>query len=180
MNDIINAIFLGIVEGLSEFLPVSSTAHLLVAENALKLDKDNWEVFTVVIQLGAVLSVVAVYWRKFWDVTVELPTDPKARHFTANIILAFLPAAVFGVLFIKFINGVLLDPARALPVIGVTWILGGILILVLERIAPKPRWDNTDTLPLGKAFRSASASAPLSFPACPARAPRSLAASFWG
>ena len=153
MNDIINAIFLGIVEGLSEFLPVSSTAHLLVAENALKLDKDNWEVFTVVIQLGAVLSVVAVYWRKFWEVTVGLPTDPKARQFAANVIVAFLPAAVLGVLFIKFINGVLLDPARALPVIGVTWILGGILILVLERIAPKPRWDNTDTLPLGKAFQ---------------------------
>jgi undecaprenyl-diphosphatase len=153
MNDIVNAIFLGIVEGLSEFLPVSSTAHLLVAENALGLDKDNWEVFTVVIQLGAVLSVVAVYWRKFWEVTVGLPTDPKARQFAANVIMAFLPAAVLGVLFIKFINGVLLDPARALPVIGVTWILGGILILVLERIAPRPRWDNTDTLPLGKAFQ---------------------------
>jgi undecaprenyl-diphosphatase len=138
---------------LSEFLPVSSTGHLLVAENALGLDKDNWEVFTVVIQLGAVLSVVAVYWRKFWEVTVGLPTDPKARHFAANVIVAFLPAAVLGVLFIKFINGVLLDPARALPVIGTNWILGGILILVFERIAPRPRWDNTDTLPLGKALQ---------------------------
>jgi undecaprenyl-diphosphatase len=153
MNDIFIAIFLGILEGLSEFLPVSSTGHLLVAENALGLDKDNWEVFTVVIQLGAVLSVVAVYWRKFWDVTVGLPTDPKARHFAANVIVAFLPAALLGVLFIKFINGVLLDPARALPVIGTNWILGGILILVLERIAPRPRWDNTDTLPLGKALQ---------------------------
>jgi undecaprenyl-diphosphatase len=153
MNDIFIAIFLGILEGLSEFLPVSSTGHLLVAENALGLDKDNWEVFTVVIQLGAVLSVVAVYWRKFWEVTVGLPTDPKARHFAANVIVAFLPAAVLGVLFIKFINGVLLDPARALPVIGTNWILGGILILVFERIAPRPRWDNTDTLPLGKALQ---------------------------
>jgi undecaprenyl-diphosphatase len=153
MNDIVNAIFLGFLEGLSEFLPVSSTAHLLVAENALGLDKDNWEVFTVVIQLGAVLSVVAVYWRKFWEVTVGLPTDPKARQFAANVIVAFLPAAVLGVLFIKFINGVLLDPARALPVIGITWILGGILILVLERIAPRPRWQGADNLPLGKAFQ---------------------------
>ncbi|HYK78266.1 MAG TPA: undecaprenyl-diphosphate phosphatase [Micropepsaceae bacterium] len=153
MHDIFIAIFLGIVEGLSEFLPVSSTGHLLVAENALGLDKDNWEVFTVVIQLGAVLSVVAVYWRKFWEVMVGLPTDPKARHFAANVIVAFLPAAVLGVLFIKFINGVLLDPARALPVIGTNWILGGILILVFERIAPRPRWDNTDTLPLGKALQ---------------------------
>jgi undecaprenyl-diphosphatase len=153
MNDIFIAIFLGILEGLSEFLPVSSTGHLLVAENALGLDKDNWEVFTVVIQLGAVLSVVAVYWRKFWDVTVGLPTDPKARHFAANVIVAFLPAALLGVLFIKFINGVLLDPARALPVIGTMWILGGILILVLERIAPRPRWEGADNLPLGKALQ---------------------------
>jgi undecaprenyl-diphosphatase len=153
MNDIVNAIFLGFVEGLTEFLPVSSTAHLLVAENALGLDKDNWEVFTVVIQFGAVLSVVAVYWRKFWEVAVGLPTDPKARHFAASVIVAFLPAAVLGVLFIKFINGVLLDPARALPVIGVNWILGGILILVLERIAPRPRWEGADNLPLGKAFQ---------------------------
>ena len=153
MHDIFIAIFLGILEGLSEFLPVSSTGHLLVAENALGLDKDNWEVFTVVIQLGAVLSVVAVYWRKFWDVTVGLPTDPKARHFAANVIVAFLPAALLGVLFIKFINGVLLDPARALPVIGTMWILGGILILVLERIAPRPRWEGADNLPLGKALQ---------------------------
>jgi undecaprenyl-diphosphatase len=100
-----------------------------------------------------VLSVVAVYWRKFWDVTVGLPTDPKARHFAANVIVAFLPAAVLGVLFIKFINGVLLDPARALPVIGTNWILGGILILVLERIAPRPRWEGADNLPLSKAFQ---------------------------
>src|SRR5438105_8915284 len=153
MNDYGTSVLLGIVEGLTEFLPVSSTAHLLVTENALGLDKDNWEVFTVVIQLGAVLSVVAVYWRKFWEVTIGLPTEPKARHFAVNVIVAFLPAAFFGVLLIKFINGVLLDPARALPVIGVMWILGGILILVLERIAPRPRWDNTDTLPRGKAFQ---------------------------
>src|ERR1700704_2061915 len=104
MNDIFNAVLLGIVEGLSEFLPVSSTAHLLVAENALGLDKGNWEAFTIVIQLAAVLSAVAVYWRKFWQVTIGRPTEPKARHFAANVIVAFLPAAFFGVLFIKFIN----------------------------------------------------------------------------
>jgi undecaprenyl-diphosphatase len=153
MNDIVNAVLLGFVEGLTEFLPVSSTAHLLVVENALGLDRENGEAFTVIIQLGAVLSVVAVYWRKFWDVTVGLPSDPKARQFAANVIIAFLPAAVLGAVLIKFINGVLLDPARALPVIGVSWLLGGILILVLERIAPRPRWAGSDNLPLGKAFQ---------------------------
>jgi undecaprenyl-diphosphatase len=153
MGDFFNAVLLGLVEGLTEFLPVSSTAHLLVAENLLGLNKDAWEAFTVVIQFGAVLSVVAVYWRKFWDVTVGLPTDPKARRFAANVIVAFLPAAVLGLLLIKFINRILLDPARALPAIGVTWILGGVLILLFERIAPRPRWQSTDNLPLGKAFQ---------------------------
>jgi len=153
MNDIGNAILLGFIEGLSEFLPVSSTAHLLVTENLLGLNKENWEAFTVVIQFGAVLSVVAVYWRKFWDVTVGLPTDPKARRFAANVILAFLPSAVLGLVLIKFINAVLLDPMRALPVIGVSWILGGILILLFEHIAPRPRWEGADELPLAKAFQ---------------------------
>jgi undecaprenyl-diphosphatase len=153
MNDSMNAIVLGIVEGLTEFLPVSSTAHLLVSENLLGLDKEKWEAFTVVIQLGAVLSVVAVYWRKFWAVTVGLPSDPKARSFAINVIAAFLPSAILGVLAIKFINRVLLDPVRALPVIGVSWLLGGIVILLFERIAPPPRWRDTDTLPLGKALQ---------------------------
>src|SRR5579863_4460713 len=122
MNDYGTAVVLGIVEGLTEFLPVSSTGHLLVTENLLGLNNTNWEAFTVVIQLGAVLAVVAVYWRKFWDVLVGLPSDPKARQFAINIILAFLPAAVLGAAFIKYINGYLLDPSRAIPVIGTSWL----------------------------------------------------------
>ena len=153
MHDFLNAIILGIVEGLTEFLPVSSTGHLLVSENFLGLDKDQWETFTVVIQLGAVLSVVAIYWRKIWDVILGLGSKPQARSFTLAVFVAFLPSAVLGVVLIKVINGFLLDPARALPVIATTWILGGILILVLERIAPKPRYTDADTLPLSKAFQ---------------------------
>src|SRR5205085_8611048 len=121
----------GIVEGLTEFLPVSSTGHLLVTENLLRLNNTDWEAFTVVIQLGAVLAVVAVYWRKFRDVLIGLPSDPKARQFAINVIVAFLPAAVLGAVLIKYINGFLLDPARAIPVIGIAWLAGGILILVL-------------------------------------------------
>jgi len=153
MSDIVNSVLLGIVEGLTEFLPVSSTAHLLVSENLLGLNKDQWEVFTVVIQFGAVLSVVAVYWAKFWDVLVGLPSQPQARQFVLNVIVAFLPAAVLGVALIKFINGFLLDPQRALPVIAATWIVGGIIILLFERIAPKPRYMDGDNLPLSKAFQ---------------------------
>ncbi|HEY2032673.1 MAG TPA: undecaprenyl-diphosphate phosphatase [Rhizomicrobium sp.] len=153
MGDLLNAVWLGIVEGLTEFLPVSSTAHLLVTENFLGLNKDQWEAFTVVIQFGAVLSVVAVYWKKIWDVVTGLFSDPKARHFALAVIVAFLPSAILGVAIIKFINNYLLDPARALPVIATTWILGGIVILIFERIAPKPRYTNPDTLPLSKAFQ---------------------------
>jgi undecaprenyl-diphosphatase len=153
MNDYGIAVLLGIVEGLTEFLPVSSTGHLLVTENLLGLTDTKWEAFTVVIQLGAVLAVVAVYWRKFWDVLVGLPGEHKARQFAINIIVAFLPAAVLGALLIKYINAYLLDPTRAIPVIGASWLIGGITILIFERIAPAPRWEGTDNLPLSKAFQ---------------------------
>lgn len=153
MNDIINAIVLGIVEGLTEFLPVSSTAHLLVTERLLGLNRDQWEVFTVVIQFGAVLSVVAIYWQKFWSVLIGLPRDPKARQFALNVIVAFLPAAVLGALLIKVINNYLLDPVRALPVIAVSWVVGGVIILVFERLAPAPRYSDSDRLPLMKALQ---------------------------
>ena len=153
MHDIWTAIILGIVEGLTEFLPVSSTGHLLVSEKLLQLDDTRWHVFTIVIQLGAILSVVAVYWRKFWTALVGLPTDPGARRFAAMIVVAFIPAGILGALLIKKINAVLLSPTRALPVIATTWLLGGILILVLERIAPRPRYTESDNLPLWKCLQ---------------------------
>ena len=153
MHDIWTAIILGILEGLTEFLPVSSTGHLLVSEKLLQLDDTRWHVFTIVIQLGAILSVVAVYWRKFWTALIGLPSDPKARTFAGMIIVAFLPAGVLGALLIKTINRVLLSPTRALPVIATAWLLGGILILVLERIAPRPRYTESDNLPLWKCLQ---------------------------
>lgn len=153
MHDSLYAVILGVIEGLTEFLPVSSTAHLLVAERLLGLNKEQWETFTVVIQLGAVLSVVAIYWRKIWDVIAGLGSDPKARQFALAVIIAFLPSAVLGVAVIKYINGFLLDPARAMPVIATTWILGGIVILILERVAPRPRFTDPDRLPLSKALQ---------------------------
>jgi undecaprenyl-diphosphatase len=153
MHDIFNSILLGIVEGLTEFLPVSSTGHLLVVEHLMGLPDDKWEAFTIVIQFGAILSVVAVYWQKFWDVLVGLPTSAKARQFAINVIGAFLPAAVIGAALIKYINGYLLQPTFALPVIATMWIAGGVLILFLERIAPKPRYLDGDHLPFSKALQ---------------------------
>jgi undecaprenyl-diphosphatase len=153
MSDILNSILLGIIEGLTEFLPVSSTGHLLVAEKFLGLPDNQWEAFTIVIQFGAILSVVAVYWRKFWNVLVGLPTSAAARQFALAVVVAFIPSAVFGVLLMKYIKGYLLQPSFAVPVIAATWILGGLLILFLERIAPKPRHTDGDALPLKKALQ---------------------------
>lgn len=153
MHDLLNAVLLGILEGLTEFLPVSSTAHLLIAERLLGLAGDRWEAFTIVIQLGAILAVVAVYWRKFAEVLVNLSSGREARRFTASVLIAFLPAAIVGAALIKKINAVLLNPETALPVIATTMTLGGVLILALERIAPKPRYHDGDRLPLSKALQ---------------------------
>ncbi len=151
-NDIVNAILLGIVEGLTEFLPVSSTAHLLLAQNLLGF-KPPGDVFTIVIQFGAILSVVAAYWRKFWNVLTGLTSDSRARQFAWGVIVAFLPAAVFGAALHGFIKRVLFDPAIAPLVIATTLLLGGILILVLERIAPRPSYRDGDRLPVMKCLQ---------------------------
>ncbi|HYM17235.1 MAG TPA: undecaprenyl-diphosphate phosphatase [Micropepsaceae bacterium] len=149
MNDIFNSILLGIVEGLTEFLPVSSTAHLLLFQDLLGFQPPG-DVFTIVIQLGAILSVVVVYWGKFWNALIGLPTDPRARQFAGGIIIAFLPAAVIGAALHGFIKNVLFAPQVAPYVIATTLILGGIVILVFERIAPAPSYRDGDHLPLRK------------------------------
>jgi undecaprenyl-diphosphatase len=153
MHDILMSIILGIIEGLTEFLPVSSTGHLLVSERLLGLPDNKWEAFTIVIQFGAILSVVAVYWRKFWNVLVGLPTSPQARRFAINVIVAFFPAAILGATVFKYLKEYLLQPSIAMPFIGACWLVGGVIILILERIAPKPRYLDGDNLPFSKALQ---------------------------
>jgi len=153
VNDILHSIILGIVEGVTEFLPVSSTAHLLVAERMLGLSGERWEAFTVVIQLGAILAVVTTYWDRFREVLVGLPVSADARRFTLGVLIAFLPAVVAGAVFGKFIRTHLLSPEHALPFIAASWIGGGLVILFLERLAPAPRFTDGDNLPLTKAFQ---------------------------
>ena len=152
MHDILLSIILGVVEGITEFLPISSTAHLLVTERLLGLGAD-WEAFTVVIQLGAILAVVAIYFQVFWKALIGLPSSVDARRFAFGLILALLPSVVAGLAFKKLLDEVLLDPAFAMPFIAGCWIAGGIIILLFERIAPKPRWFEGDKLPLLKAFQ---------------------------
>src|ERR1700740_661325 len=106
MNDVLNAILLGIVEGLTEFLPVSSTAHLLIVQDLLGFAPPG-EVFPIVIQFGAILAVVAIYWRRFWDVLLPFSHSRDSRRFTLGVVVAFLPAAVVGAALHGFIKNVL-------------------------------------------------------------------------
>ncbi len=152
MHDILMSIILGVVEGITEFLPISSTAHLLVAERLLGLGED-WQAFTVVIQLGAILAVVVIYFQTFWKALIGLPTSAEARRFALGLIVALLPSVAAGLAMKKLLDEVLLNPVLAMPFIAGCWIVGGIIILVLERIAPKPRWFDGDKLPLSKAFQ---------------------------
>jgi undecaprenyl-diphosphatase len=147
-HDILSALILGAVEGLTEFLPVSSTGHLILAGELLGFQDDLGKVFDVVIQLGAILAVVVFSFGRLWQVLVGLPTDQGARRFALAVIVAFLPAAVIGALLHDFIKEHLFTPW----VVVVSLIVGGILILVLERIAPRPRYRTVEALPMPTAL----------------------------
>jgi undecaprenyl-diphosphatase len=110
--DWVYAVVLGIVEGLTEFIPVSSTGMMLLTKKAMGLEDPFWNTFAVMIQLGAILAVVVLYFRKLWNQVVGLRSDPAARRFALSVLLAFLPSAVLGLFLIGFIKGVLFDSPR--------------------------------------------------------------------
>src|SRR3954467_11552084 len=120
---------MGIVEGLTEFLPVSSTGHLILAGSLLGFDDDKAKGFDIAIQTGAILAVIIVYWQKIRDTLLALPTEKQAQRFALNVLIAFLPAVVLGLLFGKAIKAHLFTPA----VVASTFILGGFVILWAER-----------------------------------------------
>jgi undecaprenyl-diphosphatase len=144
----IAAAVLGIVQGLTEFLPVSSTAHLLIGGRLIGFS-DPGGIFTVMIQLGSILAVVWLYRQKIFRVVRDLPNDAEARHFVLMLIVAFLPAAVAGALLSGFIKRVLYTTPA---VIAVTFIAGGIVMLLVERHRPRPVVENADHTSLGRAF----------------------------
>src|SRR5689334_7441557 len=126
------AIILGIVEGVTEFLPVSSTGHLILATELLGFDAAKWDYFNVIIQLGAILAIVVLYWRTFWTVLQGLiQRNALSWRFVRNVLIAFLPSAILGFILIKQIEALL---GNAL-VVAVALIVGGIAILVIERMA---------------------------------------------
>jgi undecaprenyl-diphosphatase len=131
----LTAILLGILEGLTEFLPVSSTGHLILASEMFGYDSATWAQFNIVIQLGAILAVVVTYRALFWRMGVGLlKREPEALRFVRNILLAFLPAAIIGVLVKDVIDAMLETPM----VVCIALVVGGIAILVLERTIPHP------------------------------------------
>ena len=125
------AIILGIVEGVTEFIPVSSTGHLILATELLGFDADKWAAFNVIIQLGAILAIIVLYWRTFWAVLEGmLKGQAISWRFVRNILVAFLPSAILGFLLINRIEALLGNGL----VVAVALILGGIAILVIEKL----------------------------------------------
>jgi undecaprenyl-diphosphatase len=145
----VKAALMGIVEGLTEFLPISSTGHLILAGSLLDFAQntgaDKAKVFDIAIQTGAIFAVILVYWQRIKDTVQGLGSDPKAQRFTLNVLVGFLPAVVLGLAFGKAVKAHLFTPT----VVATTFILGGIIILIAERLAanrPVARVQTVDDL----------------------------------
>jgi undecaprenyl-diphosphatase len=142
------AIILGIVEGVTEFLPVSSTGHLILATELLGFDAEKWAAFNVIIQLGAILAIVVLYWRTFWAVIEGLlRNNAMSWRFVRNILIGFLPSAVLGFILIKHIEALLGNAT----VVAVALIVGGIAILVIEKMVKRSDVVGVAEMPLGTA-----------------------------
>lgn len=147
MDLTLTAILLGIVEGLTEFLPVSSTGHLILATQLFGYDASQWATFNIVIQLGAILAVIVQFWRTFWAVGAGLlKLDPVSIRFVRNVLLAFLPSAVLGLLLKHYIEGLLGQPT----VVAWALIIGGIAILGIEKVAKPGPLTGVAQLPVIK------------------------------
>ncbi len=149
MEIFFTALLLGLIEGLTEFLPVSSTGHLILAGDLLGFKGPADKTFEIVIQLGAILAVCVVYWRKLRDAALGLPSDAASRAFVRNVLLAFLPAAVIGAAAYKYIKALLESPMT----VAVALVAGGVAILVIERIVKKPRVDTIEGMTAGLALQ---------------------------
>lgn len=148
MEQTLVAALLGLLEGLTEFIPVSSTGHLLLAAHFLGFESAG-KTFEVVIQLGAVLAILTVYFGKLVTVFGTAHRDPAAFRFIVSVLLAFLPAVVIGVLAHDFIKTVLFETPK---LIAIMLIVGGVILLFVERFAPEPTVQDASALPFRKAL----------------------------
>jgi undecaprenyl-diphosphatase len=141
-------VLLGLIEGLTEFLPVSSTGHLLLAGHFIGFESPK-KVFEVLIQLGAILAILSVYAAKLLRLLVDLPRDPRARRFIFSVLLAFLPAAIIGALLHKVIKNVLFES----PIlVCTTLIIGGVILLAVDRLRLQPVYHDATEIPPLKAL----------------------------
>jgi len=145
MSDALRAVILGVVEGVTEFLPVSSTGHLLLAERFFDLGEGNfWKSFAILIQLGAILAIVALYFVKLWRIALGMFSDPYARRFVIGVLVAFLPAAVIGAAAGGYIKAFLFNPW----VVCFSLIVGGAILLWVDQLDLKPHEHDATTFPL--------------------------------
>lgn len=145
----IKAVLMGLVEGLTEFLPVSSTGHLILFGEALKFEGPGASVFEVVIQMGAVLAVLVAYARRFWNVSISFFQDKASRNFIALLLVGFLPAAVVGFFFHATIKQYLFNPT----VVAISLIAGGVVMLAIEFLKIKPRTMDVDNITFATALK---------------------------
>ncbi len=140
---LVKAAIMGVVEGLTEFLPISSTGHLILAGALLNFDDERAKVFDIAIQTGAILAVIIVYWQKIRDTLVNLGNSRRAQRFVANVVVGFLPAALVGLAAYKLIKTHLFNPG----VVAGAFIVGGLIILWVEKIEhPKVRIQHIDDM----------------------------------
>ena len=150
---LVKAAVMGIVEGLTEFLPISSTGHLILAGALLGFDDEKAKVFDIAIQTGAIFAVILVYWQKIRSTMVALPIDKQAQQFALNVLIAFIPAVILGLLFGKAIKANLFTPT----VVATTFILGGFIILWAEARHKKypleTRVQDVESMTVGDAIK---------------------------
>jgi undecaprenyl-diphosphatase len=144
-SDAIRAVILGIVEGVTEFLPVSSTGHLLLAERFFDLGAgDFWNTFTVLIQLGAILAIVVIYFAKLWRIALGTLSNDTDRRFVIGVLAAFMPAVIVGLIAGSYIKELLFNPW----VICFSLICGGAVLLWVDQLGHKPREHDATAFPL--------------------------------
>jgi undecaprenyl-diphosphatase len=143
MTQLFEAVLLGSIEGLTEFLPVSSTGHLLLVGHFLGFESTG-KAFEVLIQLGAIVAILSVYSGRLWEIARALPHDPAARRFVIGVVVAFLPAAVIGALLHGFIKEVLFNPW----IVCTTLLVGGLVLFILDGLRLNARYDDATRFPL--------------------------------
>ena len=144
LEALVQAMILGLIEGATEFLPVSSTGHLLLAQHFFGLTAEENKTFAILIQFGAILAILSVYFGRLWQIALAVPGDAEARRFVLGVLIAFLPAVVVGVLLRDVIKGVLFNA----PLVCCTLIAGGLVLLLIDDLRLEPRHKDATRFPL--------------------------------